>query len=96
MARKTADSLMASLQPNQQAAPTIDNPQPAPSDNLAPPEVDFSDVLNKKPNKGGLPIGLIANIQKTYQQPQQSSKDDTPAKVTPNKPLGGGWDGGGR
>jgi hypothetical protein len=56
--------------------------------------VDFEKEVSK-PKKGGLPIGLIASIQKEYQREQKEIDKDMNAKPA-KMGLDTGWGGKGR
>jgi hypothetical protein len=68
-------------------------PASPPSPEAAPP--DFSDILAKKPKRGGLPLDLIASIQKAYTE--EAQKNATPNNAKPQSMgLESGWGGKGR
>ena len=53
-------------------------PGPPPSGEAAPP--DFSKIIARKPKRGGLPLELVAAIQKTYKEDAQAKNPQTPAE----------------
>jgi hypothetical protein len=70
-------------------APLASPPSPG-----APPP-DFSDIISKKPKRGGLPLDLIASIQKSYTD--EAQKNTAPNKAQPQSMgLEPGWGGKGR
>ena len=69
------------------------SPASPPSPEAPPP--DFTDVLNKKPKRGGLSLDLIASIQKSYTE--EAQKNASPQNAKPQSMgLETGWGGKGR
>lgn len=82
------DKLGNILQPQPAPQPVQPAPQPPPE-----PTFDFTKEAEHKPKRGGLPISLIADIQKLYQQNQGQPQTRQPVQPT-DVGLKGGWKGG--
>ena len=67
--------------------------QPPPPQEVPP---DFSDVIAHKPKRGGLPIALVASIQKMFAEDAQRQAQQQQNSPPQQLGLQPGWGGQGR